>query len=80
MLMEMGWLNQNKITLCAARENLAITLEEAANQINLSPEELLNLERDNTQMQCDVAVALSRLYYISVHHLYIGKQENFNIT
>ncbi|HZG83811.1 helix-turn-helix transcriptional regulator [Paenibacillus sp.] len=61
-----------KLTLCAARENAGLSLEEAASLVGISTKSLLRYEMDNRKMEYDKALELCRIYGVSLDHIHIG--------
>lgn len=66
-----------KITLRDARTNLDMSLEEVSEKTGISVYRLNKYEEDSGKMPCDSILVLSRLYRVSISHIFTGKTPCF---
>ena len=64
-----------KLTLRAARNNLGLTLKEAAEQFGIHHETLAKYEQDSTNVPRVFFLRIESVYGIPVENIFFGKQK-----
>jgi transcriptional regulator with XRE-family HTH domain len=65
-----------KITLRAARNNLGLTLKDAAKQFGIHHETLAKYELDSTNVPMSFFQQIETVYHIPLEYIFFGKQND----